>query len=67
MKKLFFSLLIFAVSALSVSAQSGIAAKKFQNQGKDNLYLGNEKTTIAEGDINQDGIKDLVIAEVENP
>ena len=67
MKKLFFSLLIAAVSVCSASAQSGIAAKKFQNQGKSNLYLGTEETTIAEGDINQDGIKDLVIAETDNP
>lgn len=66
MKKLFFSVLIAAVSVCSASAQSGIAAKKFQNQGKSNLYLGTEETTIAEGDINQDGIKDLVIAETDN-
>lgn len=69
MKKIFILLLAAIIcSAFSgASAQSGIAAKKFQNQGKDNLYLGNEKTTIAEGDINQDGIKDLVIAETDNP
>ena len=66
MKKSIVLIIMFIVSALSASAQ-GIAAKIFQSQGKSNLYLGTEETTIAEGDINQDGIKDLVIAETDNP
>ena len=67
MKKSIVLIIMFIVSALSASAQGGIAAKKFQSQGKSHLYLGTEETTIAEGDINQDGIKDLVIAETDNP
>ncbi len=69
MKKIIILLLAAIIcSAFSeVSAQSGIAAKMFKDQGKSNLYLGTEKTAIAEGDINQDGIKDLVIAEIDNP
>ena len=66
MNKSIVLIILFIVSALSASAQ-GIAAKKFQSQGKSHLYLGTEETTIAEGDINQDGIKDLVIAETDNP
>ena len=63
MKKSILTIVMIIASALTVSAQSGISVKKFQNEGKDNLYRGTEKTTTAEGDLNKDGINDLVIVE----
>ena len=65
MKKIIILLLaaIFCGAFSEVSAQRGIAAKLFKDQGTTNLYLGTNKTEAAEGDLNKDGIKDLVIVE----
>ena len=63
MKKIILSVVLIITAILNVSAQNKFTTKRFQNEGKNNLYLGKEQTIIAEGDLNKDGIKDLVIAE----
>lgn len=63
MKKIILSVVLIITAILNVSAQNKFTTKRFQNEGKNKLYLGKEQTIIAEGDLNKDGIKDLVIAE----
>lgn len=59
---------MFCGAMSEVSAQSGISAKVFQTQGNNvnSLYTGSNPLSWAEGDINKDGVKDLVIVEKSN-
>ena len=63
MKKSILTIAMIIATALTMLAQSSVSVKKFQNEGKNNLYRGTEKNTIVEGDLNKDGINDLVITE----
>ncbi|MCR4558795.1 MAG: hypothetical protein K5685_01790 [Bacteroidales bacterium] len=56
MKKSILTIAMIIATALTMLAQSSVSVKKFQNEGKNNLYRGTQKNTIVEGDLNKDGI-----------
>ena len=63
MKKTIILLLMIMTTAILSNAQNKFVTKKFKTEGRENLYLGKADTVVAEGDINKDGNKDVVIAE----